>query len=327
MKILIRLPNWLGDIVMSTAFISAVKQQYPTATIDIVIKKELAGIAAFIVGINHIHLFSKQEYKGLGGAYRFGKALKDHHYDLYFNLPQSLSSLAMAWASGTKKRIGYAKEGGIFLLTNAIKQPKGVHRVDEYLYLLEKSAGAIAPKPEVSLNGNFSASANNAIVNFNSEASSRRMPVEKGKSLINSLTSMFKTTQFVFVGSFKEAGFIESLLSGLENQERLHNYAGKTDLKGLAELISQSKVVLTTDSGPAHLANALNVPVVVLFGAGNELNTAPYNPKGLNIIRAAKLDCEPCVRNVCKLYGVPKCMQLLDENKIINALSLHLDNA
>jgi len=93
MKILIRLPNWLGDVVMSTAFVNAVGQLYPDAQIDVIIKKELSNIAPLIPGLTRIHPFSKQEFSGLSGVYRFGKKLKSEKYDLFFNLPQSLSSL------------------------------------------------------------------------------------------------------------------------------------------------------------------------------------------------------------------------------------------
>ena len=117
---------------------------------------------------------------------------------------------------------------------------------------------------------------------------------------------------------------IDSLLSNIENTGQIENYAGKTSLEGLCELMASSAAVLTTDSGPAHLANALGTPTIVLFGAGNEQNTAPYNKQFLTVIRAGRLACEPCVRNTCKLYGIPKCMQLIDELEIVNALSFYL---
>jgi heptosyltransferase-2 len=328
MKILIRLPNWLGDVVMSTAFINAVRQLYPDASIDVIIKKELGGIASLIPGLNNIHLFSKQEYNELSGVYRFGKSLSTQQYDVYFNLPHSLSSFVIAWASGAKQRVGFNKEGGFFLLTRSFKKPNNLHRVDEYVSLLENFAGQpITPKKVELEAGKTKGRTNTVVVNFNSEASSRRMPLDKGRSIVNGLTTTFKDVSFAFVGSPKEAVFIDELLAGLDNTDRLQNLAGKTDLKGLAELIAGSKAVLTTDSGPAHLANALGAPTIVLFGAGNENNTAPYNKQGLIVIRYGQLICEPCVRNTCKLYGVPKCMEMLDEIKIINALSLHLNYA
>jgi ADP-heptose:LPS heptosyltransferase len=149
------------------------------------------------------------------------------------------------------------------------------------------------------------------------------MPLDKGRQLISTLTNTFKSTRFILVGSSKEKSYVDELLSESVN-ERIENYAGKTSLEGLCNLIASSRAVLTTDSGPAHLANSLGTPTIVLFGAGDELNTAPYNKENLKIIRAGKLECEPCVRNTCKLYGIPKCMQLINEIEIVNALSLYL---
>jgi ADP-heptose:LPS heptosyltransferase len=117
------------------------------------------------------------------------------------------------------------------------------------------------------------------------------------------------------------------MISGLENADQIENVAGKTSLAGLGGLMGESLALLTTDSGPAHLANGLGTPVIVLFGAGNEYNTAPYNKQNLTVLRYGHLACEPCVKNTCRLYGVPKCMQLLDEMTIINALSVYLPHA
>jgi len=328
MKILIRLPNWLGDVVMSTAFVRAVREIYPDALVDVIIKKELSGIAALIPGIGKIHPFSKQENGGLKGVYRFGKSLRSEKYDLFFCLPDSLSSALMGWATGAKKQVGFAKEGRFFLLTKSYKKPSNLHRVDEYISLLEQFTGKTITGRAVKLEVKHIEKVNNLVViNFNSEAESRRMPVDKGRHLLNTVTNSFKSAKFILVGSSKEAEYVGQLLKGAENTDRLENYAGKTNLEGLCDLMASAKAVLTTDSGPAHLANSLGVPTIVLFGAGNEQNTAPYNKEFLTIIRAGKLECEPCVRNTCKLYGIPKCMQLLDDMEIINTLSLYLNHA
>jgi lipopolysaccharide heptosyltransferase II len=329
MKILIRLPNWLGDVVMSTAFIGAVKQLYPAAQIDIIVKKELNSIATLIPGLHAIHPFSKQEYKGLGGVYRFGKQLRSEKYDLFFNLPSSLSSLIMGWATSAKKRVGFGKEGGFFLLTNSFKKPPNVHRVDEYISLLAKFTGKTILNIEVKLDIEKpgKTNTNRVLINFNSEADSRRMPVDKATSIINLLTNTFTGTTFTFIGSPKESSFVEQVIHGVKNKDHIENFAGKTDLVGLGNLMASSAAVLTTDSGPAHLANSVGAPTIVLFGAGNEHNTAPYNKQDLTILRYGKLSCEPCVKNTCELYGIPKCMQLIDELEIINTLSVYLPHA
>ncbi|MGN6640151.1 MAG: lipopolysaccharide heptosyltransferase II [Mucilaginibacter sp.] len=327
MKILVRLPNWLGDVVMSTAFINAVQQLYPEAQLDIIIKKELSSIAALIPRIGNIYPFSKQEHKGLSGVYSFGKSLRQEKYDLFFCLPDSLSSALMGWGTGAKKRIGFAKEGRFFLLTSSYKKPAGLHRTDEYVSLLEEFSGKTITERKVGLSIREKRTDDLVVLNFNSEAVSRRMPVDTGKQLIKTLTHAFKGTKFALIGSPKEREYIDQLLTDAENNNRLENYAGKTDLGGLCRLMASAQAVVTTDSGPAHLANGLGIPTVVLFGAGNEQNTAPYNKQLLTVIRAGKLDCEPCVRNTCKLYGIPKCMQLIDDIEIINALNYYLKYA
>lgn len=313
---------------MSTAFINSVKQLYPEARIDVIVKKELGDIAAFINDIHTVHLFSKQEYSGLTGAYRFGKKMRSEKYDLYFNLPTSLTSAVIAWACGAKKRIGYGNEGGFFLLTNAYKKPANVHRVEEYISLLEQFTNRAITGRQVKLNNDTLPHPNKKVlINFNSEASSRRMPLLKGKGLINLLTAAFPGLTFTFIGSPKEKAFIDDICEGAQNRDRIENSAGSTNLIELCRLIAGSTALLTTDSGPAHLANSLGTPTIVLFGAGNEQNTAPYNKHNLTILRYGKLSCEPCVRNTCKLYGVPKCLELLDELKIISALSVYLPHA
>ncbi len=325
MKILIRLPNWLGDVVMSTAFINSVKQLYPDASIDVIIKKELGDLARLIDGLRKVHLFSKKDFTGLAGAYNFGKQLRSEKYDLFFNLPTSFSSAVMGWASGAKKRVGYGKEGGFFLLTNNYRLPRNVHRVDEYISLLEQFTDRTITDRNVKLNVvKPQQSTKKIVLNFNSEASSRRMPLQKGRELINGLTNEFPDCTFTFIGSAKERTFIAQVCEGAQNTTQIENQAGKTNLIELCTLMAGASAVLTTDSGPAHLANSLGVPAIVLFGAGNEQNTAPYNKDNLIVLRYGKLSCEPCVKNTCELYGVPKCLELIDNIAITSSLKLIL---
>lgn len=328
MKILIRLPNWLGDVVMSTSFVTAVKQLYPDAQVDVIIKQELKGVAALITGVSNIYPFSKQEFKGLSGVYRFGKTLRSKQYDIFFNLPPSLSSATMAFATRAKKRVGFGTEGGFLLLTKACKRPKNVHRVREYISLLEQFIGRPIPSEPVKLVAHaLTNEPRQLLVNFNSEASSRRMPVDKGVALLNLLLSTFADISIGMIGSPKDAEHVNAILAGFTDKDRIVNHTGQTTLNNLASLMAGTAALLTVDSGPAHLANSIGLPVVVLFGAGNEHNTEPFNLDDMTVIRAGELSCEPCVRNTCKLYGIPKCMQMLNETKIIEALSKYLNHA
>lgn len=317
MKILIRLPNWLGDLVMSAAFIEQLQNVYPGCEISVIIKKGLEPLLDLFPVIKNRFIFSKQEYTGLKGVYRFGKKIKAHEkFDLYFSLPDSFSAALMGYAAGAKKRVGYRKESRSLLLTNAYTKNKKQHRVQQYLDLLRSFSGNQIQQPRILLRSS-SERKNNVIININSEASSRRLPGEKAISIVESVRR--KTNrEIILIGSPNEKEFVDEVFSSLTNKTNIKNIAGQTSLPQLAEIFSTAGVVLTTDSGPAHLANALGAKTIILFGAGDENETAPYNPENRTIIRLGQLPCEPCRNNVCKLYGIPTCLTSLNEDLITN---------
>lgn len=325
MKILVRLPNWLGDMVMSTGFLQALQTVYPNATIDVIAKKGLDQLTSFIPGINHTYVFSRDEWKGLRGVYGFGKKIRSgEKYDLFFCLPDSFSSACMAWATDAKQRVGFEKELRSLFLTKSFTKPPSLHRVEQYVSLLEQFSNTHIPALSILLKSKVTTVANRVIINFNSEAISRRMPVDKAASIFARLLLQMPTAEFVCIGSAKEKEHVDAVLQKLGRQSAVINKAGSTNsLAELVDLIASGSMMLTTDSGPAHIGNALGVPVVVLFGAGNENNTAPYNKKSLTILRLGQLPCEPCVKNTC-IYGLPKCLEQLDEHKITKAVSNYL---
>lgn len=323
MKILVRLPNWLGDVVMSTAFVKALAANYPNAEIHLIIKKELAGIGELISTPHQLHLFSKKEFKGAFGAYKFGKQLQKFNFDLFFSLPNSFSAALMGFATKAKIRVGFGGDARFFLLTKTFAQPKQQHRVLDYISLLEQFTQKKLDDVAVSLTAEkIDLEKKLILINFNSEAVSRRMPLEKGKSILASLLHNFPNANFGLIGSPKEREFVQSFINFFPDQS-FTNYAGKTDFKTLVNLMASASFMLSTDSGPAHVANSTYTPLLVLFGAGNENNTAPFNKKKLHTLRLGKLSCEPCVKNIC-IYGLPKCLEELDNHKIVETAKTYV---
>jgi heptosyltransferase II len=323
MKILVRLPNWLGDMVMSTGFIHQLQQFYPGASISVIAKKGIHDLLSYFPPFEHQFIFSKEKYKGLKGLWQFGREIqKTEQFDLFFSLPDSFSSAFIGLATGAKKRIGFKKEMRGLVLTHTYAKPQHLHRVEEYIALLESFTGKKTTAPNVSLRHNFQKK-QHIVVNINSEASSRRLTVPKAVEELNLLRKNTSETIYL-IGAPKEAPFISEVTNSLVNKTNIENVAGKTNLSQLVELLASAQLVLTTDSGPAHLANALGTQTLVLFGAGNEANTAPYNQSLLTAVRLGKLSCEPCVKNVCKLYEVPQCMQQLDMEMVISKAVKHL---
>ena len=90
------------------------------------------------------------------------------------------------------------------------------------------------------------------------------------------------------------------------------------DLFGLAALLAGATAVVSTDSGPAHLANALGTPTIACFSAGNEANTGPFNAHNCCILRS-EVACQCAVSNTCKLGDVP-CLKALDPRAIVEKL-------
>lgn len=320
MNILIRLPNWLGDMVMSSAFVRAVNEQYPGAAIDLVAKKGIEPLLDLFPPHGERYIFSKEKYSGLQGAWRFGKQIaRKKKYDLFFCLPDSFSSALMGFASGAAKRAGYKKEARGVLLTTSFLKKENLHRVEEYLDLLRQYSGKDPGPPVVGLASTGKTKQNAIVININSVAPSRRLPEGKAISIINAIRRSTDSTIFL-VGGPGDVERVDAVYAKLENKTNIVILAGYTGLIELAGFTEASAVTLSTDSGPAHLANAMGAPTIVLFGAGNENETAPYNKPNRTLIRLGKLSCEPCNSNTCKKYGVPECLLQLDETLIVKAV-------
>ena len=306
---------------MSSAFVKAVRDLYPDAAIDLIAKKGIDVLLDFFPEHGKRFVFSKDEFPGLSGAWKFGKRIRQQKkYDLFFCLPDSLSSAVMAYATGAAKRVGYRKEGRGLLLTASFNKKAGLHRVEEYQDLLQLFTGKTLPKAEVKLKGPGKQKQDYIVININSEAVSRRLPKEKAVQIIDEVRKAYQGDIFL-VGTNKEAAFVDEVYTSLTSRTSIMNLAGATPIPELSGFLEGAQLVLTTDSGPAHLSNALGTHTIVLFGAGNENNTAPYNQALRSIIRLNQLSCEPCTRNTCKPYGIPACLTKLDDKIIVNEIN------
>ena len=309
---------------MSVAFINELYRQYPQSEISVIAKRGINELLPFFPPTKHQFIFSKDEFKGVKGLVQFGNQIKrTESFDLFFCLPDSFSAAVIGAATGADKRIGYKKELRQVLLTDSFSKPGGLHRVEEYVQLAALFTNTKAQNINVSLLHQFEKK-NYVVVNINSEASSRRLTVTKAIELLNLLRDSIDQ-KIVLIGAPKEKEFVDSVLSQLNHPSNIENLAGKTSLNQLAEVLASAQVMLTTDSGPAHLGNALGTQTVVLFGAGRESNTAPYNKELRDIVRLGQLSCEPCEKNICVRYETPQCLERLDIKRIVETVKLHLN--
>jgi heptosyltransferase II len=317
MNILVRLPNWLGDMVMSVGFLQQLKEFYPGSAISVIAKKGIHDLLPFFPETEHQFVYSKEDYPGITGLYKFGSSIRiQEKFDLFFCLPDSFSSALMGYSTKAKQRIGYKKELRELMMTRSFKRPSGLHRVEEYVRLLELFTGKTITSPiNVNLHHNFEKK-DHVVININSEAQSRRLTTTKAVEILTAIRKNIDNKIYL-IGAPKEKEFVDLVLNQLPDQTDMESIAGKTSLSSLVEILASAKLMLTTDSGPAHLSNALGTNTIILFGAGNENNTAPYNMQNRKIIRLGKLSCEPCTKNVCVQFSTPQCLELLETPMIV----------
>jgi len=307
---------------MSNGFYNKLKEAFKHAKIYAIVKPEISQLLNLFGNFERIYKFSKNEYKGIFGIYKWAKEINEK-FDIYFSLPNSLSSALMGYFLNTTQRIGYKNEFRSFLLTKAYKKPKNLHRVEEYCYLLKDFIENpieniilklnVEPDEEITkLNSKYKIA-----ININSEAESRRMSIPKWARIIENLKREIDA-YFILTGSKKDIKRVYWLIETLKDKNKIINLTGKTNLIELAKILKACDLMLSTDSGPAHLSNALNVKTIVLFGAGNEKNTAPYNKQFLKIIRI-NLNCSPCLKNKCR-FSAPICLENIEEKYIINSV-------
>jgi ADP-heptose:LPS heptosyltransferase len=160
------------------------------------------------------------------------------------------------------------------------------------------------------------------VFSVNSEAQSRRLPLEKWIALGNRLLhDSARHVVLVFIGTSKEQPRVAEVIQGLNDQRRVINFTGKTTIRQLALLLRDADAVIANDSGPMHLANAVGVPVVTFFGAGDPIETGPFNTAH-SIVINKQLPCSPCVKNICRFPEVCCLKRITVDEVYENLMSL-----
>lgn len=330
MNILVRVPNWLGDLVMSSAFLSACARRYPGSCIDVIAKKEHSPLMSLFGGVGRVYALERRDAGSFLRLAKFHQAIgRQQRYDLFFCLPGSFSSALGGWLTRSRLRVGYQGDLRSGLLTHAYPKPSSGHRVQEYWGLLQSYAGnGPLQAPCVHLQGSRLNSVPTVLshtslprpwilFNPNSEAQSRRIPLQKAAAIADKILQAMEGT-LVFPGAPGDVAFIGELCCRIRQKERCLNAAGTTDCLQLAALCHSADLVVSADSGIVHLASALSRPVVVLFGAGNPAHTAPFESSNAQVLRAAGVSCAPCVSNRCA-QAHPPCIMHIEDDSVLRA--------
>jgi heptosyltransferase II len=318
LKVVIRAPNHLGDCVMALPMINEAREAHPGAHITVLAPESLAELYEQNAEVDATLRIPTKYVHGMMAVIKIKELLAPHGFDLGYILPPSFGAAAGFKLAGIKERIGYVADGRRLLLTRplALPTPLGCqHRSLTYFELLRRSVGRdleYAPPKLFLQDHDFENAATQLAafglpageryitIAYRSVAVSRRWGIAKYAELAHLLAAKYSVS-IVLIGSADDAREGDELAATVSDC-RIVNLAGRCTVRESASVIARSQLFVGDDSGPAHLAAATGVPVVVLFGAGDPAETAPVGELA-RVVRRDDLDCIACVRNTCPLKG------------------------
>jgi heptosyltransferase II len=306
-RILIRATNWIGDAVMSLPALHVVRQRFPGAYIAVLARPWVADLYARESFADEVVLYN-------AGRWRVAQQLRERRFDTALLLQNAFEAAAIAWLARIPRRIGYARDARSWLLTDAIPVPRKaeIPRHERFYYLeLLRRAGLIDRLPEsteIRLGGAARARAA-GLERFASMALGDVTGVSPGAAFGNA--KRWLPERFVeaaaalekpvaLFGSADERALCKQIAADLcVRGIRVHNFAGETSLAEFIELAAACRVYLTNDSGGMHIASALGVPTVAIFGATDEIGTGPTGPLA-RVVRQ-QVECSPCLLRECPI--------------------------
>lgn len=318
MKILVRMTNWVGDCLIATPALRKLRELYPEAEVDVLVKKNLAVLFENNPYINRVILIQNSLIQ----------KLKKENYARVYIFPRSWKSAIIAFLAGIPERIGYRNQGREILLTRSFKRKSKVlkkHQSGYYWNLIsdggeipenEKKADFIIdPSIELWAKEQFQLKfAGKKIIGIAPGATygSAKMWLPERFGQLSRELLKDSNLAVVFFGGPAEAGWVNKMAAKIPGAV---SYAGKTHLQEFAALMKECDVVLTNDSGPMHIAAAVKVPLVVLFGPTNYENTAPM---GKHRLIHKRVSCSPCLLRHCPIDH--RCMKQIQTDEVYREL-------
>ena len=337
-RLMIRATNWLGDAVMSLPAIRALRAALPHSHIAVVAKPWVGDLYARETAIDRVIPYVAKTF---ADKRAFAKTLRAERFDCAVLLQNAFDAALMAWVADVPQRIGYARDGRRLLLTNPIDvpEPGDIPRHERFYYLeLLRRAGIIErfpDCPEIRLDGISDARECGrrrlAALGIEGPAigvspgaaygNAKRWLPERFAEAARKLASS-ATGNVLLFGSSGERALceqVEKQISGVP----VRNFAGETKLAEFIELAAACSAFLTNDSGAMHIASALGVPTVAIFGATDDVTTGPTGANARVVREHA--ECSPCLLRECPIDH--RCMTRVNAEEVVDAASILLNKA
>lgn len=327
-RVLIRAPNWLGDAVMALPAMAAIRRAMPESFIAVaavssvapVFEEETSARADAVISID-----KKTE----------AAALRAGNFDAVLLLPNSLRAAWVVRRAGIAERWGYAGNARSLLLTKSVPRPReAVHQSTYYLDLVrglgfggEATVPSVKVKPQTIARAatvlerhGFTSPA--PLVGFAPGAAyghAKRWPPSRVAETIVRLARE-RQVACLLLGAESDRDAGREIESSLPSDVRAINLIGRTSLREFAGVLARCAAFVSNDSGGMHLAAALGVPVVAIFGPTNERVTAPL---GAHDVLVHQVFCRPCMLRDCPIDH--RCMKGISVASVFDAVSRRLE--
>ncbi|MBN2206507.1 MAG: lipopolysaccharide heptosyltransferase II [Candidatus Aminicenantes bacterium] len=333
MKILVRAPNWVGDSILALPAIASLRDNFPGAEVWVASRGWVRDL--FPAGDGIAGSLALPDGAGIKTLRRAGRELRACGFDAGLLLTNSFASALLFTLAKIPERWGYAADGRGPLLTKRIRRPAAgpvVHQVQEYLGLI--SGLGLKPRPpkiDLTLAPAETRAAQRRLRDIGvpsgrplvvvdpgaSYGPAKRWFAERFAATADRLRSRHKA-EILLVGSPGETALAEKVAAAM--RKRPHVLTGRPTLRELLGLLGRAALVLTNDSGPMHMANALGVPVVGVFGPTDPRRTGPVQPPSAVIKKDAA--CWPCLYRGCPYDH--RCMSAVGVDDVVEACARFL---
>lgn len=306
-----------GDVLLTLPLLQHLRRSFPAAHIACVTIPLAGELLRNHPAVSARILFDKRgEQRGIGGLFSLANRLRSDRYDTAIIPHRSLRSALAVALAGIPRRVGFDKSAGRILLTDVVRYDSTLHEIDRNLSLLGPLdlTASTADLPSLYPGSEEIAGVDEFLRQWHSAGgqatplvalapgsvwATKRWPAERYSALGRLLTD--RGFSLVLLGSADDAALCAEVVSAVGSR-RATSAAGKFSLLGAAELIRRCAMLVSNDSAPMHIAVAMRVPVIAIFGPTvPAFGFAPRGPRD-SVIGQEGLACRPC-----SIHGGPRC--------------------
>ena len=335
-QILVRGPNWLGDAVMCEPALRGLRRLFPQATITLLVKPSVAELFELHPAIDRVMLYEDRgRHAGLAGKWRLAGDLRQHGFDLAILLQNAFEAALLTALGGIRRRYGYATDGRSLLLSDPVATPdrrSHKHQVQYYWDMLKPLGLSGQPgHPELFVSpdeervmaerlAQRGIMADDVVIGINPGSTyggaKRWVPdrfAESTERLCRTLNDSGRRPAVVLIGAKGEEPLGRLIASRLTARAAV--LSGATSIRELMAVIKRCAVLVTNDTGPMHIASAVGVPVVAIFGPTDWRTTSPYGEE--HALLRHPVDCAPCLLRECPIDH--RCMMGVSVDQVYDA--------